>query len=87
MNLILFLNLIQTCLGYWEIEKESINDLSTLLQEELSTLKDNLEELEKENNAGEEERIRLNDENEVLKNAILPLSDSMVSVAPGWTKI
>ena len=71
----------------WEIEKESINDLSTLLQEELSTLKDNLEELEKENNAGEEERIRLNDENEVLKNAILPLSDSMVSVAPGWTKI
>ena len=36
----------------WEIEKESISDLSTLLQEELATLKANLDELEKENNTG-----------------------------------
>ena len=52
----------------WEIEKESISDLSTLLQEELATLKANLEELEKENNAGEEERIKLNDDQKYKRN-------------------
>lgn len=71
----------------WEIEKESISDLSTLLQEELATLKANLEELEKENNAGEEERIKLNDENEALKNAILPLSDSLKKIESNILRI
>ena len=57
----------------WDIEKESLSDLTELLVEELTTIETKLSEIEKQNNFGENERIKLNDQNELYKVAISPL--------------
>ena len=57
----------------WDIEKESLSDLTELLVEELTTIETKLSEIEKQNNYGENERIKLNDQNELYKVAISPL--------------
>ena len=57
----------------WDIEKESLTDLTELLKEELTTIEAKLSEIEKQNNDGENERIKLNDQNELFKDAISPL--------------
>ena len=51
----------------WEIQKAAIGDLIELLEEEEKSINENLDTLENENSAGEEERIRLSDQNEDLK--------------------
>ena len=63
--------------SYWEIEKASLKELLELLEEELQTIDEKLNSVEKENSAGEEERIKLADENEDLKAAILPVSETL----------
>lgn len=61
----------------WEIEKNALKDLSELLDEEIETIDEKLNSVAKENSAGEEERIKLADENEDLKSAILPVSETL----------
>ena len=61
----------------WEIEKASLEELLELLEEEIQTIDEKLNSVEKENSAGEEERIKLADENEDLKAAILPVSETL----------
>ena len=61
----------------WEIEKSSLNDLVELLEEEKQTIDEGLQSVEKENSAGEEQRIKLADQNEDLKSAILPVSEAL----------
>ena len=61
----------------WEIEKSSLNDLVELLEEEKQAIDEGLQSVEKENSAGEEERIKLADQNEDLKSAILPVSEAL----------
>ena len=51
-----------------EIEKNLLNDLVELLEEEKQTIDEKLQSVEKENSAGEEERIKLADQNEDLKS-------------------
>ena len=58
----------------WEIEKSALQDLLELLEEEKQTIEEKLNSVEKENSAGEGERIKLADQNEDLKSAILPVS-------------
>jgi hypothetical protein len=41
----------------WDIEKESLTDLTELLKEELTTIEAKLSEIEKQNNDGENEKI------------------------------
>ena len=57
----------------WEIEKNLLNDLVELLEEEKQTIDEKLQSVEKENSAGEEERIKLADQNEDLKSGILKI--------------
>jgi hypothetical protein len=45
----------------WEIEKNSLNILVELLEEEKQKIDEKLQSFEKENSAGEEERIKLSD--------------------------
>ena len=45
----------------WEIEKNALGDLIELLEEEKQTIDEKLQSVEKENSAGEEERIKLAD--------------------------
>ena len=61
----------------WEIEKNALGDLIELLEEEKQTIDEKLNSVEKENSAGEEERIKLADQNEDLKSAILPVSETL----------
>ena len=56
----------------WEIEKSALQDILELLEEEKQTIEEKLNSVEKENSAGE--RIKLADQNEDLKSAILPVS-------------
>ena len=64
----------------WEIQKAAIGDLIELLEEEEKSINENLDALENENSAGEEERIRLSDQNEDLKSAIVPVSETLQSL-------
>ena len=64
----------------WELAKNSMKDLIELLSEERSSIDEKLEELEKDNSAGEEARIELADENEALKNTILPVQSTLASL-------
>ena len=61
----------------WEIEKNLLNDLFELLEEEKQTIDEKLQSVEKENSAGEEERIKLADQNEDLKSGILPVPETL----------
>ena len=61
----------------WEIEKSALQDLLELLEEEKQTIEEKLNSVEKENSAGEGERIKLADQNEDLKSAILPVSETL----------
>ena len=63
-----------------------------LLEEEKQTIEEKLNSVEKENSAGEEERIKLAYQNEDLKAAILPVSETLekleskiLSLAPRFT--
>ena len=69
----------------WNIEKESLSDLTELLVEELATIEAKLSEIEKLNNDGENERIKLNDQNELYKDAISPSKEAgmVLELAPG----
>ena len=61
----------------WEIEKTALKDLTELLDEEIETIDEKLNSVAKENSSGEEERIKLADQNEDLKSAILPVSETL----------
>ena len=61
----------------WKIEKNALQDLLELLEEEKQTIEEKLNSVEKENFAGEEERIKLADQNEDLKSVILPFSETL----------
>jgi chromosome segregation ATPase len=59
------------------LKKSALGDLIELLEEEKQTIDEKLQSVEKENSAGEEERIKLADQNEDLKSAILPVSETL----------
>ncbi|MEC8420104.1 MAG: hypothetical protein VXZ32_03170 [Verrucomicrobiota bacterium] len=59
------------------MKKISLNDPVELLEEEKQTIDEKLQSVEKENSAGQEERIKLADDNEDLKSATLPVSETL----------
>ena len=59
------------------MKKISLNDPDELLEEEKQTIDEKLQSVEKENSAGQEERIKLADDNEDLKSATLPVSETL----------
>ena len=61
----------------WQIEKASLYELLELKEDEFQAIDDKLNSVEKENSAGKEELIKLADENEDLKAAILPVSETL----------
>ena len=71
----------------WDIEKESLSDLTELLVEELTTIETKLSEIEKQNNFGENQRIKLNDQNELYKDAIPPLVVQLTLAAVNYSAI
>ena len=66
----------------WEIEKNALGDLIELLEEEKQTIDEKLNSVEKENSAGEKERIKLADQNEELKEALLPITSTLEFLEP-----
>ena len=62
------------------IVKNSIKDLIEALSEQRSSIDGKLEELGKDNSAGEEARIKLAEENESLKDAILAIQSTLASL-------
>ena len=60
----------------WEIEKISLIDLVELLEQGKQSIGEKLQSVEKENSAGEEGRIKLANQNDDLKSALLPISET-----------
>ena len=63
-----------------ELVKNSIKDPIEALSEQRSSIDGKLEELGKDNSAGEEARIKLAEENESLKDAILAIQSTLASL-------
>lgn len=66
----------------WGTEKEAIADLIELLEEEIQNINEKLNTIEEKNTEGEEERIRLADQNEELKEALLPITSTLEFLEP-----
>ena len=66
----------------WDTEKEAIADLIELLEEEIQNIDEKLNTIEEKNTEGEEERIKLADQNEELKEALLPITSTLEFLEP-----
>ena len=66
----------------WDTEKEAIGDLIELLEEEILNIDEKLNSIEEKNTEGEEERIKLADQNEELKESLLPITSTLEFLEP-----